>query len=206
MTENPFAKYMNMPVDLRSKEELYQAETSERKRQRIIEAMENYNSQVPKRYSEASLSDHKTNSKTEPIISGKASAVILGNNGTGKTHFAWSVIRHWAENGERASLYKAQALLSTIKSADNPYKWINANLVSIPHLVIDEMDKIFESKADFIYLNFLIDRRYEECKQTIVMGNGSKDSFINVLGQSIWSRLTGDGGIALNLNGEDRRK
>ena len=55
-------------------------------------------------------------------------------------------------------------------------------------------------------LTYLIDYRYEWMKQTVVMGNCTKDEAIKLLGQSSYSRLAGDGAEAYHLVGTDRRK
>lgn len=132
------------------------------------------------------------------------SALILGDNGLGKTRLAWAVVKEQIRKGLSASLCKAQLLLFEMKKHDNPYQFINKDL-DYDCLVIDEIDKIFESKADFIYINYLVDHRYEWGKQTIMLGNGTREQFIASLGQSIYSRLRGNDGMDIMLTGKDKR-
>ena len=74
-------------------------------------------------------------------------------------------------------------------------------------LIIDEIDKIYGSQADFLLLTYLIDIRYEDCLQTIVLGNKSKDTTVDsLIGSSSFSRLSGDGARARYLVGPDKRK
>jgi len=116
------------------------------------------------------------------------------------------VSREWVNAGDRVEIVKAQKLLFDIKTADNPYEYIERNYGRrVKRLVIDEIDKIFESKADFVYFFYLVDYRYEWMLQTLVIGNGDQASFLEALGQSVFSRLTGDGGVFIQFDGKDKR-
>ena len=164
-------------------------------------------SRVPPRYIGASISDFKLNKSIERLLNG-SSGILFGNNGPGKTHLMWALAREWTLKDEAWEIVKAQRFLSEIKSKDDPYGFMDQSFgmrSKKVHLVIDEIDKIFESRADFVYMNYLIDTRYEYLLQTICVGNCTTEDFIGALGQSVFSRLVGDGGVALQLNGEDRR-
>lgn len=170
-----------------------------------LERLENFQYKVPPRFRNADISLLNMGKQAQAIVDG-ASGLILGSNGPGKTFFVWAVAKEWVKKDERYEITKAQKLLSDIKLQKNPYDHIDSTFGKhLEHLVIDEIDKIFESKADYVYLNYLIDMRYEWMLQTVVVGNGDKESFISALGQSIFSRLVGDGGVFIQHNGEDRR-
>jgi len=161
---------------------------------------------TPLRFRDADISKVGKSRQMTAILDG-ASALILGSNGAGKTYTAYALARAWSEMAHDAIVIKATEILGAIKSSIDPFKAIRDRYgKSVRHLIIDEIDKIFESKADFVYLNYLIDFRYEWMLQTVVLGNGTKEDFIGNLGQSIYSRLTGDGGIGISLNHTDRRK
>lgn len=160
---------------------------------------------IPPRYRNASVNDLKMSVTTQSLLNG-ASGVILGSNGNGKTHLEWALGRAWAEKGESVKIVKAQEFLHTIKFKDDPYEYMKRNLRGkVKHLIIDEIDKIFESKADFVYLNYLVDMRYEWMLQTVVVGNGTIQAFIASLGQSIFARLSGEGGVGVEMGGKDWR-
>ena len=170
-----------------------------------LERLENFQYKVPPRFRNADISLLNMGKQAQAIVDG-ASGLILGSNGPGKTFFVWAVAKEWVKKDDRYQVVKAQKLLSDIKLQKDPYYHIDSTFGKfLEHLVIDEIDKIFESKADYVYLNYLIDMRYEWMLQTVVVGNGDKDSFIGALGQSIFSRLVGDGGVFIQHNGEDRR-
>lgn len=161
---------------------------------------------IPPIYRNATLEDfsERFRERIQPVLLG-ASALILGDNGIGKTHMAWAILKDRFIDHKSVEYTKAQLLLYDIKTKDNPYKYCTERFGGLDYLVIDEVDKIFESKADFVYLNFLIDHRYEWLKPTIIIGNGTKEQFIASLGQSIYSRLRGNKGLDITLTGKDKR-
>ena len=162
---------------------------------------------VPPRYKDAKIEDFRMNKSIDRLLNG-SSGILFGNNGPGKTHLMWALAREWTLKDEEWEIVKAQRFLSEIKGKDDPYGFMDQSFgmdSKKVHLVIDEIDKIFESRADFVYMNYLIDTRYEYLLQTICVGNCTTEDFIGALGQSVFSRLVGDGGVALQLNGEDRR-
>ncbi len=142
--------------------------------------------------------------KIAQMLDGR-SALILGDNGIGKTRLGWAVLKAKVGRGEKVLYKKAQLLLFDIKSKDDPYSYAVKVYGSRDCLVVDEVDKIFESKADFIYFNFLVDHIYEQGRQIIVIGNGTKQQFIDSVGQSVYSRIRGNGGLDMELRGQDRR-
>lgn len=184
-----------------------EAEKAKMKEYQDRERWENLMAQIPPIYKEASINDFGKGiqPKIQQMLDG-SSALILGENGLGKTHLSWAILKELTKKGKRVKYVKAQLLLYEIKKhQDNIYDFIQGMYGKLDCLVIDEIDKIFESKADFIYLNYLIDYRYEWARQTIVMGNGDKGRFIESLGQSIYSRLRGNNGMDIALSGNDRR-
>lgn len=189
-------------VERRKEEEKRQAELD--KAIEISTMVKEFERTIPIRYRNADLSQIKPNPLVTALRNG-SSGVILGSNGAGKNHLAWAMIRDWVKNGDTYVFIKAQELLYDIKTKDNPYRYMRERFDRIRHLLIDEIDKIFESKADFIYLNYLVDHRYEWEMQTIVIGNGDTQTFISALGQSIFSRLCGEGGVSMDIDASDKR-
>ena len=200
-------RYWQEQREKNEREKLEEAEEEAKQRAYELRArIEEFNRMIPTRYITANIGEFNMGQKSRAILNG-ASALMLGNNGPGKTHFKWAVAREWVNAGDIVVLTKAQELLYDVKRRDDPYRYIRETYGrKVKHLVIDETDKIFESKADFVYLNYLVDFRYEWMLQTFMIGNGDKDSFLAALGQSIFSRLTGDGGVYVKFDGKDRRQ
>lgn len=165
-----------------------------------------FESIIPPRYRDAEISDfgEGLQKKIEQLVEG-GSAIVLGGNGVGKTRMAWAIAKALKRRKKEVVYVKAQILLFDIKRQDDPYRYCEKEFGRCDCLIIDEIDKIFESKADFIYLNYLFDYRSEWGRQNIVLGNGDRQTFLASLGQSIFSRLRGNGGQEITLTGKDRR-
>ena len=140
------------------------------------------------------------------------SGLLYGKNGPGKTYLAWCAAKDWKKRHETFAIEKGIETMSWIKShfagGGDITKDIRAKYLRMDHLVIDEVDKIFETQTDFVYLTYLIDIRYDEMLQTVVITNKtSKQEIIDSLGQSVYSRLTEKGNIVYGLlNAVDRRR
>ena len=174
---------------------------------RLAEYIASVKNIVPTIYRDADIKDFPEvlQPKIDKILNG-SNALIFGDNGVGKTHLAWALAKALAEKGKRVVYINAQVLLFEIKIAPHPYKMIQERYGrGVDALIVDEDDKIFESKADFVYLNFMVNHRYEWEKQMIFLGNGNKAQFIDALGQSIYSRLRANNGMEIVLSGNDKR-
>lgn len=205
---------------IRRAEEAKDAEAAEKERRAEEEAREAryrefVENTVPRRYQDAEVKDFAESSpfygEIGAMLEGE-SRLILGTNGIGKTRLAWALAKRWQREGRTVAVYKAQELLSKLKSWQKPdtdaygmIRTVYGRELSL--LIIDEIDKIYGSQADFLLLTYLIDIRYEDCLQTIVLGNKSKDTTVDsLIGSSSFSRLSGDGSKARYLVGADRRK
>lgn len=207
--------------DNQVKEEMRKAEIENKKKQeeankqqRINFALQNYKTITPPRYIEANIGDFHPNADVQALIKGK-NGILLGSIGSGKTRLAYAMAKEWALNGETCKIEKAFILLSKIKSSQDPFNYIFNNYIKDKHLVIDEIDKIFQSKADLIYLNSIIDDRYNNLNQTILIGNSAfqtkdeaQNEIIQNLGMSIYSRLCGtaEGNKFIYVNSSNDRR
>lgn len=205
---------------IRKTEEARDAEEAEKERRAEEEARDAryrdfVENSVPRRYKDAEVEDFTASSpffgEIGAILEGE-SRLILGTNGIGKTRLAWALAKRWQREGRTVAVCKAQELLSKLKSWQKPetdaYRMIRTVYGrDLSLLIIDEIDKIYGSQADFLLLTYLIDIRYEDCLQTIVLGNKSKDTTVDsLIGSSSFSRLSGDGARARYLVGPDKRK
>lgn len=172
-------------------------------------ALSDFQRRIPKRYREADIEKDFHSPFVMKLFNGQ-SGVVIGGNGIGKTRLAWALAAAWKKQkpfSEAAIIVKGAELLSEVKAIDGDwYRYIRDTYGRNEHLFIDEIDKIKGSEADWMLLTYLIDYRYEWMKQTVVMGNCTKDEAIKLLGQSSYSRLAGDGAEAYHLVGTDRRK
>lgn len=166
----------------------------------------------PLRYRNASLSDFsdKIAESGREIAKGHHSAILLGSNGTGKTHFAYAVCFETIVNNKRdATVIRAFDFMQGIKRCYSNNEPTGNYLDSFKQdvLVIDELDKIKDSEHDLTYLTYLIDKRYENMKSTVLILHAMNASeVVSIIGQSSFSRLTGYDGMILSMTGADRRK
>ncbi len=191
----------------RDVEEL-KVEEVNRKNDEIRTKLRSFEQTVPARYKDANLERDFHASFIELLKNGQ-SGVVVGGNGIGKTRLAWALARFWKQQDPNCSvqIVKGAELLSEVKAVEGDwYRYIRDQYGRSEHLFIDEIDKIKGSEADWMLLTYLIDYRYEWCWQTVVLGNCDKAEAMRLLGQSSYSRLSGDGAEAYHLVGTDRRK
>jgi DNA replication protein DnaC len=177
---------------------------------------------IPRRFKEASFdnyelepdSDGKDNSKIrakqrfliENLRAGK-SVVAYGTNGTGKTHLAFAAMKEQILKGRSCKYVIAIDIYDQIRKSfdDKGARAVLAYYARQDYLVIDEVDKSYGSPTEFINLYRVINRRYEDCKPTVVIANGSRDQIIEIIGRSSYERLV-EGGAAIEMNWDSYRK
>jgi len=180
---------------------------AEEQRQKCVAHFE---SKVPRRYGAA---------KPNPIARAWAQSVVanpddtrsllvVGPTGTGKTHYAYSVLRAIAETGRptgwaaytAADLY-AQLRPRTGRDSEATFESISNTDV----LFVDDLGaaKLTEWTEEVTYR--LINHRYEQCRPGIFTSNVPPTQLRDVLGERIASRLT-EMCERVALKGDDRRK
>ena len=174
------------------KEELYQKVLASRELQ----------VNVPKRFKGAVLSDFD-----KPVLDkvfeftqrgGWRSMVIVGNVGTGKTHLACAVALDEIKN--QSVIYTTAYSLSQRIIADKGSDFFkNYDL-----LVIDEIGRSFDTKAEKDRFFDLINYRYENEMPVVLCGNVTPEALRDVVGEAIADRLR-ENMTFLTLTGKSRR-
>ena len=124
---------------------------------------------------------------------------LLGSRATGKTQFGWGALIDAARKHQKTGRYiKAADLFIDIEGtwARNPsektanLRTLLDRLIRPDILVIDELS---EMQADRDWqsgrMTYLIDRRYDENRATILISNDKTETFTRNLGESSMSRL-----------------
>lgn len=168
----------------------------------------------PKRYRNATFDTYTCETDrvrriVEFMKTGK-SAVIYGPNGTGKTLLSFCAIRHQLEQGVSAAYLLAadffDEIRKTFNSKDKDPADVLEKYAAFGYLVIDEVDKIHGSQTEFVYLYRLINRRYNDMRHTVVIGNSeNKSDIADVIGNSAVTRIASEG-TTIELSGKDWRK
>lgn len=150
------------------------------------------------------------------LLSGeKQKIVMLGKNGTGKTHLAVAAIKE--KHG--GAIYSMSEIAIRIRDSYSPLAAekegaILETLSRLPLLVIDELGRTKGSEAEKNILSYIIDKRHQRYLPLILISNrhyagdclsgGCPDCFENYIGEDTMSRLT-QNGILLRFSGNDWR-
>lgn len=178
----------------------------------LQEEIERQLSLIPPRYKSISLDDFRDwMPKTVNDILDGTSMLIIGPNESGKTGLAWAVFRECVQKRQgTVRVVKAYNLLQHLKQECFAHNQPIDDVVKrtwgrvVDRLFIDELDKISGTDSDYELFFQLIDYRYEQCLQTVCLANAADLSSIRArIGQSTYSRLTGDGAKALQM--QDKR-
>lgn len=169
-----------------------------------------YESKVPRRYAGARPNTLAT-AWAQAVVTNPEdtrSLLVVGPTGTGKTHYAYAVLRAIAETGTTtgwaaytaADLY-AQLRPRTGRDSEATFEKIADTDV----LFIDDLAaaKLSEWTEEVTYR--LINHRYEQCKPGIFTSNVPPAQLRDALGERIASRLT-EMCERVPLKGDDRRK
>jgi len=121
--------------------------------------------------------------------------ILTGPRGTGKTQLAAAVGRYLAETKNQESSYTVLGELFTrIKGtfkSDSPdsEESIVSSLSRSSLLVLDECHEITGTEWQGRILTLLIDSRYRERRDTIMITNQAQDAFLVSVGESITDRI-----------------
>lgn len=145
----------------------------------------------------------------------KGKIVMIGKNGTGKTHLAVCAVKKL-----HGAIYTMYEISTRIRSTYTPSARereldIVDELARLPVLVIDEIGRTKGSEAEENWLSYIIDKRNSRGLPLILISNkhtrktceanGCKDCIENYLSEDVMSRLCVDGKV-INFTGDDYRK
>jgi len=124
---------------------------------------------------------------------------FLGPRGTGKTQAATLLAFEFDSAGFSACYSTAFEFFLAIKSSFNSSTQseddVLKRFLSPALLVLDELQERGDTAFEDRMLAYLIDRRYRDCKATILIANLKPDAFATALGSSIMRRVNETGGV-----------
>lgn len=168
---------------------------------------------IPSRYKDAEISDFNGSlieKSISEVLSSNRNWLCLGMNGVGKTRLAYAFIKEWATRDESSIYITAPEFSAEIRSVimkgDNVCVYLDNKYGGVSHLIIDEIDKLKGNENDLIYLSYVINSRYSNEKQTVILGNKGDMKPEDILGASASSRMKDDGAIrSVYWRDKDRR-
>ena len=125
---------------------------------------------------------------------------LCGPRGTGKTQLAASSARESALHGKRPMYQTAMGFFLDIKESFEGKKCekeVVAQYCRPQLLILDEMQERGETPWEDRLLTHLIDRRYGAEKDTLLITNQTKEAFLESIGESVASRISETGGVAV---------
>ena len=167
---------------------------------------------VPKKYKEASFENAYKNTSQRKFIVGVMenynSVILAGDNGLGKTYLGYACCRKMIKEGKKAQIITAYKLFSGIKKrfATNTEEEYKDELKKLDLLIIDEAEKKYGSKTDFLDLSEIVSDREAEELPTIIFTNADILDLPEVLGSSVVDRISGGDGMVIELNGKSLRQ
>lgn len=172
---------------------------------------------IPAEFKGCSLSDFNANEGQAKIVAqirSGHSLLLCGPQGIGKTRLGWALWKSIRQEEQKSvaflKMFELQKKLAdhAMAGGGDVATYINEAFVfGIDVLILDEVDKISVTDATFSNFSYLIDRRYEEHRQTVLFGNGTKAKMEEKLGTSMLSRFSSKTykSRVVELSGESRR-
>lgn len=130
-------------------------------------------------------------------------AALIGPRGTGKTQLAVQAIRYhiYSADHPHPKYVRAIEIFMRLREAFGSNSTTEAQAVADftrPRLlVIDEAHERGGSDWENRLLTHIIDVRYAEMRDTILVSNETPEGFKRAIGSSIYSRLTETGGVVV---------
>lgn len=157
---------------------------------------------VPLRHSEFVIPTDGDWRKSFDALKGKIGSgflyVVMGNRGTGKTQLGTALIET-ACGGLKTCLYvKALDVFIALREAyrkdGDAESQVIKRFIAPDLLIIDAMEERGETAFEDRLLNHIIDKRYDNLDDTLLITNQTPDAFVASAGPSIVSRIheTGD--------------
>jgi DNA replication protein DnaC len=158
---------------------------------------------IPRRHAEVVAFDGAgwlaKRDKVADLLGQGVIAALVGPRGTGKTQMAVDLIRRQCAAGRSARYVKAMDVFLAVREAFNSDKVTESEqarkFIAPALLVIDEYSVRGESAWEDRLLTHIIDRRYDDRHDTLLISNQTSQEFQTAAGASIVSRMHETGGI-----------
>jgi len=202
--------------EIEYQEGVRQAQEAERERLESLNIEPMYFTSTLDNFNAGSPEQERALSYAQAMVNDRAGKlVLLGSNGTGKTHLAVGIVR--VLGGAIYSMYEITTRIraSYVSGAKETELQIVDELSRIPMLAIDEIGRTKGSDAETNWLSYIIDKRHTRWLPLMLISNkhtrktcpdgGCQNCLENYISEDIMSRLAEDGHL-VNMTGEDYRR
>lgn len=176
-----------------------EVEERKRKRDRLREVW-----RAPRRHVDAVIEDRGRFCERRDYLVGKIGSgmvvAIIGVQGRDKTQLGVEVMRAATEAGIGAEYWLAAEIFMRLKACfrdgSEETEWVVVQGLRRPGvLVIDEVGKRGHREWENVIMQTVIDQRYQDKKDTLLVGNLDVEGFRRSLGDSIMRRAQETGGL-----------
>jgi len=125
---------------------------------------------------------------------------LLGGRGVGKTQMA---VAACVQQAEREKGFKYCTAMDVFLDVKDSYRKGGSERDALKGyikpalLIIDEVQERGETPWEDRMLTYILDKRYANEKDTLLISNQTKDAFLEAVGPSVASRIVEAGGIAV---------
>jgi len=202
--------------EIEHQEGVRQAQEAERERLESLNIEPMYFTSTLDNFIAGSPEQQRALSYAQAMVKDRAGKlVLLGSNGTGKTHLAVGIVR--VLGGAIYSMYEITTRIraSYVSGAKETELQIVDELARIPMLAIDEIGRTKGSDAETNWLSYIVDKRHARGLPLMLISNkhtrktcpdgGCQNCLENYISEDIMSRLSEDGHL-VNMTGEDYRR
>jgi len=202
--------------EIEHQEGIRQAQEAERKRLESLNIEPMYFTSTLDNFIAGSPEQERALSYAQAMVQDRAGKlVLLGSNGTGKTHLAVGIVR--VLGGAIYSMYEITTRIraSYVSGAKETELDIVDELARVEMLAIDEIGRTKGSDAETNWLSYIIDKRHTRGLPLMLISNkhtrktcpdgGCQNCLENYISEDIMSRLAEDGHL-VNMIGEDYRR
>lgn len=125
---------------------------------------------------------------------------LVGTRGNGKTQMAAELVKEFARRGKAGRYTRSIAILTKIKcsyrqDSDESEEEIVAEYCKLKFLAIDEMGKRNDTDWETRQLFNILDCRYGDRLDTLLISNQTQTEFESSIGVSVVSRMKERGGV-----------
>ena len=137
---------------------------------------------------------------------GRKTAFLLGNVGLGKTHLGVAILKTCRRSPAYVSMREACIELAVSRSfkADKNTKEVLDGYSRSGMLVIDEIGRGSDTSDEKLFLSYVMNKRYENNRPTVLITNLAYDAVKTLLGADIIDRIL-ETGKSFTLTGESYR-